>query len=75
MKNGHRLTDNLTETSVTETRVTLLLFDQVKVKETGYNFTLKVKTFQETDEGRYRLEVCNTFDCESSFTDLSVTGL
>ena len=75
MKNGNILTGNLIETNITDTRITLNLFDKVRVSETGYNFTLKIKMFNESDEGRYRLEVCNTFDCGTFFTNLSAAGL
>ena len=75
MKNGNNLTGNFIETNISKTRITLNLFDTVNVSETGYNFTMKIKMFNESDEGRYSLEVCNTFDCGTFFTNLSTAGL
>ena len=75
MKNGNNLTGNFIETNVEEIRITLNLFDTVKVSNTGYNLTLKIKMFRETDEGRYRLEVCNIFDCGTFLTNLFTAGV
>ncbi|XP_041379357.1 contactin-2-like [Gigantopelta aegis] len=73
-KDNEILSGKLTDTDIRETKITLSLFEKINVTDTGYNITLTIKTFQETDEGRYRLEVCNTFKCATFITDLIAAG-
>ena len=64
----------LSDTLITKTNITLRLFDYIVVSDSGYNITLNINSFQDTDVGQYTLEVCNDVGCGIFSSTLYIGG-